>query len=99
MLPSALRPATASSSAPILQATTAVAVAPQRPSRIKDSFAALAAQEKALQADPKWRKYGQLVERTLHSFDQVNEWADFITFLAKLLKVCPPLPRAYTTRS
>jgi hypothetical protein len=40
----------------------------------------------ALQADPKWRKYSQLVEKTLQSFDQVNEWADFITFLAKLLK-------------
>ncbi|KAL8286531.1 hypothetical protein RQP46_004548 [Phenoliferia psychrophenolica] len=30
-----------------------------------------------------------MVEKTLQSFDQVNEWADFITFLAKLLKVRP----------
>lgn len=29
----------------------------------------------------------QLVQKTLESFDQVNEWADFITFQAKLLKV------------
>jgi hypothetical protein len=34
-----------------------------------------------------WKKYSQLVEKTLQSFDNVNEWADFITFLAKLLKV------------
>lgn len=45
-------------------------------------------QSTALQADPKYRKYSQLVDRTLQSFDNVNEWADFITFLAKLLKVC-----------
>lgn len=38
-------------------------------------------------SDSKYRKYSQAVDKTLQSFDQVNEWADFITFLAKLLKV------------
>lgn len=41
----------------------------------------------ALQSDPKWRKYSQLVEKTLQSFEQILDWADFLTFLAKLLKV------------
>lgn len=45
----------------------------------------------ALATDPKtrkeWAKFNQLVDRTLQSFDSVSEWADFITFLGKLLKV------------
>jgi hypothetical protein len=45
----------------------------------------------AIQADPKarkeWHKFAQSVDRTLQSFDSVSEWADFITFLGKLLKV------------
>lgn len=48
----------------------------------------ISAQEKVLQNDPRWRKYSISIEKTLQSFDNVNEWADFITFLAKLLKVC-----------
>lgn len=40
-----------------------------------------------LQADPKYRKYQAAVERSLALFESVAEWADFITFLAKLLKV------------
>lgn len=44
-----------------------------------------------LATDPKtrkdWAKFIQLVDRTLQSFDSVSEWADFITFLGKLLKV------------
>ncbi|SCV67868.1 BQ2448_5479 [Microbotryum intermedium] len=61
--------------------------------RVRETFAALAAQEKALVSDPKYRKYAQSVERTLQSFDQVNEWADFITFLAKLLKCLQGYPQ------
>ncbi|SCZ93044.1 BZ3500_MvSof-1268-A1-R1_Chr6-2g08425 [Microbotryum saponariae] len=61
--------------------------------RVRETFAALAAQEKALASDPKYRKYAQSVERTLQSFDQVNEWADFITFLAKLLKCLQAYPQ------
>lgn len=47
----------------------------------------------ALASDPKFRKYASLVERTLLSIDQVNEWADFITFLAKLLKTLQSHPQ------
>ncbi|GAA6042706.1 hypothetical protein JCM8097_003757 [Rhodosporidiobolus ruineniae] len=46
-----------------------------------------------LQADPKYRKYASSVDKTLQSFDQVNEWADFITFLAKLLKCFQAYPQ------
>ncbi|WAQ81113.1 hypothetical protein PtA15_1A451 [Puccinia triticina] len=50
-------------------------------------------QEKALASDSKFRKYASLLERTLLSIDQVNEWADFITFLAKLLKTLQSYPQ------
>ncbi|KAI5481667.1 cellular morphogenesis-related protein [Pseudohyphozyma bogoriensis] len=40
-----------------------------------------------------WKKYSQLVEKSLQSFDNVNEWADFITFLAKLLKCLQGFPQ------
>jgi hypothetical protein len=44
-----------------------------------------------LATDPKtrkdWAKFTHLVDRTLQSFENVSEWADFITFLGKLLKV------------
>lgn len=36
---------------------------------------------------PAYKKYSSLVERTLQSFDQVNEWADIIRFLTNLGKV------------
>lgn len=39
-------------------------------------------------SDPKFKKYTQQVERCLSSFDNVQEWADFISFLKQLLKVC-----------
>lgn len=39
------------------------------------------------QSDPRFKKYVQLIERNLQSFDAVNEWADIISFLGKLLKV------------
>jgi hypothetical protein len=38
-------------------------------------------------ADPKFKKYTQAVEKCLATFDNVHEWADFIAFLGKLLKV------------
>ncbi|RUS22467.1 Dopey, N-terminal-domain-containing protein [Endogone sp. FLAS-F59071] len=37
--------------------------------------------------DPRYKKYVQLVEKNLQSFDNVNEWADVIAFLGKLLRV------------
>jgi hypothetical protein len=41
----------------------------------------------AFQNDPRFRKYVQLVDKNLQSFDAVNEWADIISFLGRLLKV------------
>lgn len=41
----------------------------------------------SLNADPKFKKYTAQVERCLQTFDNVHEWADFIAFLTKLLKV------------
>lgn len=38
-------------------------------------------------ADAKFKKYAQAVEKCLVTFDSVHEWADFIAFLGKLLKV------------
>ncbi|KAG9033005.1 hypothetical protein FRB95_000667 [Tulasnella sp. JGI-2019a] len=40
----------------------------------------------ALSADPKFRKYTQQVDKCLSTFESVHEWADFISFLTKLLK-------------
>lgn len=40
-----------------------------------------------LASDPQFRKYSAQVERALAAFDTVKEWADFISFLTKLLKV------------
>ncbi|TIC37851.1 hypothetical protein E3Q09_00517 [Wallemia mellicola] len=39
-----------------------------------------------LVSDPVYRKYAQSVDRSLNAFLDVQEWADFIAFLAKLLK-------------
>jgi hypothetical protein len=39
-------------------------------------------------SDPKYKKYTHQVEKCLSSFDNVQEWADFISFLKQLLKVC-----------
>jgi len=39
-----------------------------------------------LSSDPRWRKYTALVDKALASFDSVKEWADFIAFLARLLR-------------
>ncbi|KAF8313993.1 hypothetical protein DL93DRAFT_1101270 [Clavulina sp. PMI_390] len=36
--------------------------------------------------DPKYKKYALAVEKCLTTFDNVHEWADFISFLTKLLK-------------
>ncbi|GAA6048977.1 hypothetical protein JCM3770_005422, partial [Rhodotorula araucariae] len=62
-------------------------------SQLRDSFALAQQQEKALQGDPKYRKYASAVDKTLQAFDHVNEWADFITFLAKLLKCLQSAPQ------
>ncbi|CAG8453950.1 6582_t:CDS:10 [Scutellospora calospora] len=44
--------------------------------------------------DAQYKKYVQQVERILLSFDkEVNEWADFISFLGKLLKAFQAYPQ------
>ncbi|CAG8475177.1 8083_t:CDS:10 [Diversispora eburnea] len=44
--------------------------------------------------DSRYKKYVQLVEKILQSFDkEVNEWADFISFLGKLLKAFQSYPQ------
>ncbi|CAG8542048.1 7991_t:CDS:10 [Funneliformis mosseae] len=44
--------------------------------------------------DSRYKKYVQLVEKVLQSFDkEVNEWADFIAFLGKLLKAFQAYPQ------
>jgi len=40
-----------------------------------------------LNNDPRYKKYVQLVERNLQSFDSVNEWADVNPFLLKIMRV------------
>ncbi|PWN52444.1 hypothetical protein IE53DRAFT_367211 [Violaceomyces palustris] len=49
--------------------------------------------EKALQSDSKFKKYTSMVERTLATFDSVSEWADFISFLSRLLKAFQAFPQ------
>ncbi|KIK71711.1 hypothetical protein GYMLUDRAFT_33858 [Collybiopsis luxurians FD-317 M1] len=50
------------------------------------AVAQTAAATQAFAQDPKYKKYTQQVEKCLNSFDNVHEWADFITFLKQLLK-------------
>lgn len=94
MLPTTIRPG-----GPSLSVSSAVATATQ-PSphhlRVNDrahGTDALQSQERAVASDPKYRKYAQQVEKTLATFEHVNEWADFITFLAKLLKCLQSAPQ------
>ncbi|GAA5972409.1 hypothetical protein JCM8115_004327 [Rhodotorula mucilaginosa] len=94
MLPTTIRPG-----GPSLSVSSAVATAsqpsPHHP-RINDRASgtdALQSQERAVASDPKYRKYAQQVEKTLATFEHVNEWADFITFLAKLLKCLQSAPQ------
>ncbi|WWC87738.1 uncharacterized protein L201_002630 [Kwoniella dendrophila CBS 6074] len=55
-----------------------------------------AATASLLASDAKYKKYTQLVDKSLQAFDSVNEWADFISFLSRLLKTLqspsPPYP-------
>ncbi|KAI8640170.1 Dopey, N-terminal-domain-containing protein [Parasitella parasitica] len=49
--------------------------------------------EQAFQNDSRYRKYVQLIEKNLQSFDAVNEWADIISFLGRLLKSFQAYPQ------
>lgn len=80
MNPSLRAPAPSSPSLTAIDTTSASGSLPLRRRRLA---ATLAVHEK----DPKWNKFSQSVEKCLVAFEGVNEWADFITFLAKLLKV------------
>lgn len=46
-----------------------------------------AAASSLLASDAKYKKFAGLVDKSLQSFESVNEWADFISFLSRLLKV------------
>ncbi|BGP07694.1 Protein dopey-1 [Rhodotorula toruloides] len=96
--PAPAQPTPAATSSPTISLSHEHAV-PQRPTgrglagSAVDALGGHSGSDKALQADPKYRKYSAAVEKTLQSFDQVNEWADFITFLAKLLKTLQASPQ------
>ncbi|ORX36308.1 Dopey, N-terminal-domain-containing protein [Kockovaella imperatae] len=45
-----------------------------------------AAAASLLASDPKYKKFAAQVDKCLQSFESVNEWADFISFLSRLLK-------------
>jgi hypothetical protein len=45
-----------------------------------------------LSSDARYKKFATQVDRALQSFESVNEWADFISFLSRLLKVCHAVP-------
>ncbi|KAK8861428.1 hypothetical protein IAR55_002247 [Kwoniella newhampshirensis] len=55
-----------------------------------------AAAASLLASDGKYRKFTQLVDRSLQSFESVNEWADFISFLSRLLKTLQTPSPPYT---
>lgn len=46
-----------------------------------------AAATSLLANDAKYKKFAGMVDKSLSSFENVNEWADFISFLSRLLKV------------
>jgi hypothetical protein len=46
-----------------------------------------AAATSLLASDAKYKKLAAAVDKSLASFESVNEWADFISFLSRLLKV------------
>ncbi|EST09066.1 Dopey, N-terminal [Kalmanozyma brasiliensis GHG001] len=48
--------------------------------------------ERALYSDVKFKKYIKIIETVLASFDNVSEWADFISFLARLHKAMQAYP-------
>ena len=90
------KPSPSSPASPSLASVNSTPVLGSQPARRTSHSGpsiALAAQEKQLQSDPKWRKFSSSIEKTLQSFEQVNEWADFITFLAKLLKALQGYPQ------
>jgi hypothetical protein len=41
-------------------------------------------------SDPRYKKYAIAVEKTLQTFEAIDEWADIISFLTKFCKVGIP---------
>ena len=58
------------------------------------SYADINILTEALKKDKNYRRYASGVERALSLFDTaLQEWADYISFLGRLLKVSdPPIP-------
>lgn len=59
--------------------------------RSKMSALSILAEECELLNDSKYRSYITQVEKALKSFDSTSEWADLISALGKLNKVCLPI--------
>ncbi|BEI90230.1 uncharacterized protein CcaverHIS019_0303000 [Cutaneotrichosporon cavernicola] len=61
---------------------------------------ARAAAASLLASDVRYKKFAYQVDKSLQSFENVNEWADFISFLSRLLKGQSPqyseIPRKVT---
>ena len=43
--------------------------------------------------DPNFKRYVQLMDKVLQSFESVNEWADVIGFLTRLIKLLQSYPQ------
>ncbi|KAF9975535.1 hypothetical protein BGZ73_000795 [Actinomortierella ambigua] len=52
-----------------------------------------ASKHRELLNDPRYKKYVQLVDRNLQSFDNVNEWADVNPFLSKIMRSFQAYPQ------
>ena len=49
--------------------------------------------EKALQSDATFKRHQTNVDKALSRFENVGEWADFISFLSRLLKTLQSAPK------
>lgn len=45
-------------------------------------------EESELQSDYRYRNYAAVIEKALRNFESSSEWADLISSLGKLNKVC-----------
>ncbi|KAJ3385649.1 hypothetical protein HDU84_002088 [Entophlyctis sp. JEL0112] len=52
----------------------------------KGASEAVGGDPEAFKRDPKYKRYVNAIDSILKLFDSVNEWADVIGFLSKLLK-------------
>ena len=47
-------------------------------------------QDSSFKLDPRYKKYVLAVEKSLQTFEAIDEWADIISFLSKFCKVNIP---------